>query len=86
MTGSDKNPSVSRAQADSSLSSQSIQLASCFQSRRSALITPLLLHLGEWAVHLWELNLSTAGVMTRGGRQEQDGAGERATDFLQGTS
>lgn len=40
-------------------------------------------------MHLWELNLSTAGVTTRGGgdeRGDQDGAGEGATDFLRGTS
>lgn len=90
MTGSDKSPSVSWARADSSLSSQSIQLASCFPEQESGShhSSPRL-HLGEWAVHLWELSLSTAGVTTRGGgrgRGKQDGAREGAPDFLQGTS
>lgn len=75
MPGSDKSPSVSRAQSDSSLSSQSTQLASCFREqgyRLSSLFSsPSFQRVGS--VHLWELNSPSAQVRGTGSRMEQAG-------------
>lgn len=85
MTGSDKSPSVSERQSDSSISGQSTQPASCFREqgyRLSSLSSsPSFRRVGS--LHLWELNLPFAQVMTRWGRGVQDGAGP-GEEFPQG--
>ena len=76
MSGSDKSPSVSKLQSDSSISSQSIPPASCFGKQGdqlSSLFSSLSCRRGG-SVHLWELNQAFAQVMTH---REQDGARQR---------
>lgn len=76
MSGSDKSPSVSKLQSDSSISSQSIPPASCFgkQGYQLSSLFSSLSFRRVGSVHLWELNLAFAQVMTHG---EQDGARQR---------